>query len=239
MYTNSTSAADYNAAFAKFLKTVFNYMTGGVAISGVVAYLTFNNPTLMAIATNGIFYIVFLVIWFGFGIFASKIINKVSTGTGLALFIGFSAITGMAFTPIIAMYTAANITTAFFVAAAIFASMSLFGLSTKKSLSGWGMFLSMASWGLIAAIVINLVLSFVAPSVASGFSIVISFLIIPLIAGSVAYELNMLKDNFAHFGGDENATSEMAITSAVSLYTSFAVLFLNILQILGVFNNNE
>lgn len=237
MYSNTTSAADYNAAFARFLKTVFNYMTGGVAISGIASYFTFNNPELMAIATNGIFYIVFLVIWFGFGIFAHKIISKVSTGTGLALFIGFSAITGVAFTPVVAMYTAANITTAFFVAAAIFAAMSMFGISTKKSLSGWGAFLSMASWGLIAAIVINVIMTALGHG-STGFSLLISFLIVPMIAAGVAYELNMLRDMFHQFGDDENVSSEMAITSAVSLYTSFVVLFLNILQILGFANND-
>ena len=238
MYSNSTSAAGYNAAFARFLKTVFNYMTGGVAISGIAAYLIINSQLGFQIAANPMFQIIFMVVWFGFGIFAHKIIQKVSAGTGLALFIGFSAMTGMAFAPLVAKYAAADVTTAFFVASAIFASMSMFGVSTKKSLSGWGTFLSMASWGLIAAIVINLLLSVFGVNTGM-FSIVISFAIIPLISAGVAYELNMLRDTFHHFGGDESATSEMAIISAVSLYTSFVVLFLNILQILGIFGNNE
>ncbi|HAG53220.1 MAG TPA: hypothetical protein DCL21_05490 [Alphaproteobacteria bacterium] len=238
MYSNSTSVAGYNAAFARFLKTVFNYMSGGVAISGVAAYLTFQNAEILAMAKTLPFQLIFFAIWFGFGIFAHKIISKVSTATGLALFIAFSAITGVAFTPIVAAYTAANITTAFFVAMAIFASMSMFGLSTKKSLSGWGTFISMASWGLIAAIVINIIMAMFGVAT-GGFSMVISFLIVPLISAGVAYELNMLRDMFHEFGECEDATAEMSIITAVSLYTSFVVLFLNILQILGFLGGDE
>ena len=238
MYSNSTSAAGYTAAFARFLKTVFNYMAGAVAVSGVAAYATLNSTLGLTIASNIVFQIAFIAIWFGFGMFAHKIISKVSTGTGLALLIGFAAITGMGFAPVVAKYAAADITTAFFVATAVFASMSMFGLSTKKSLSGWGTFLSMASWGLIAAIVINIALS--AFGINTGLmSIGISFAIVPLIAAGVAYELNMLRDMFHEFGECEETTAEMAITSAVSLYTSFVVLFLNILQILGFFGGDE
>lgn len=238
MYSNSTSAVGYTAAFARFLKTVFNYMAGAVAVSGIAAYVTLNSTLGLAIATNPVFQIAFMVVWFGFGFFAHKIISKVSTGTGLAILIGFSAITGMAFAPVVALYAAASITTAFFVATAIFASMSMFGLSTKKSLSGWGTFLSMAMWGILAAVIINIALS--AFGVNTGImSVIISFAIVPLIAAGIAYELNMLRDMFHEFGASEETTAEMAIMSAVSLYTSFVVLFLNILQLLGFFGNNE
>lgn len=238
MYSNSTSADGYTAAFARFLKTVFNYMAGGVALSGVVAYLTFNNAQLLAAASNPVTQIIFFVIWFGFGFFAHKIIRKVPAAVGLMLFAGFSAITGFAMTPIVAQYTGANITTAFFIASAIFAGMSMFGISTKKSLSGWGSFISMASIGLIAAIVIMFVLTLFGVNT-SMMSIILSLLIVPLISAGVAYEVNMLRDMFHEFGSCEDTTSEIAITSAVSLYTSFVVLFLNILQLLGFFGGDE
>lgn len=238
MYSNSSTAAGYNAAFARFMKTVFNYMAGGVALSGVVSYLTYNNPQLLAAAKTLPVQLVFIVIWFGFGIFAHKIIAKVSTGVGLMLFIGFSAITGFAMTPIVANYTGANITTAFFIASAIFAGMSMFGISTKKSLSGWGSFISMASIGLIAAIAITFILTLFGVNT-SMMSIVLSFLIVPLISAGVAYEVNMLRDMFHEFGANEDTTAEIAITSAVNLYTSFVVLFLNILQILGFVGGDE
>ena len=92
MYSDSSTAAGYNAAFSRFMKTVFNYMSGGVALSGVVAYLTFNNPQLLAAAANPVTQIIFLVIWFGFGFFAHKIIRKVPTAVGLMLFVGFPRI---------------------------------------------------------------------------------------------------------------------------------------------------
>jgi FtsH-binding integral membrane protein len=238
MYSNSTSADGYTAAFARFLKTVFNYMAGGVALSGVVAYLTFNNAQLLAAASNPVTQIIFFVIWFGFGFFAHKIIRKVPAAVGLMLFAGFSAITGFAMTPIVAQYTGANITTAFFIASAIFAGMSMFGISTKKSLSGWGSFISMASIGLIAAIVIMFVLTLFGVNT-SMMSIILSLLIVPLVSAGIAYEVNMLRDMFHEFGACEDTTSEIAITSAVSLYTSFVVLFLNILQLLGFFGGDE
>ena len=238
MYSNSTSATTTDVAFTRFIKTVFNYMSGGVAISGIAAYLTLHSPIGLQIAMNPVFMIAFVVIWFGFGIFANKIISRVSTPVGLALFIGFSAITGIAFSPIVAQYAAGSITTAFFVASAIFASMSMFGLNTKKSLEGWGSFLRMAGFGLIAAILINIGLSMFGVQT-QGFSMLISFIIVPIIAAGVAYELNMLRDNFYSFGGDERTSAELAIVSAVNLYTSFVVLFLNILQIMGFLGGEE
>ena len=213
-------------------------MSGGVAISGLFAYFTLKSSLGLAIATNPAFQIVFMIVWFGFGFFAHKIIEKVSAATGLAIFLGFSAITGMAFAPIIAQYAMANVASAFFVAAATFIGMSMFGNSTKKSLSGWGTFLNFAFIGMIAAIVINIVLGMFGVNT-GGFSIILSFAIVPLVAAGIAYELNMLKEQYSYFAHDEDQKNRVAIMSAVSLYTSFVVLFLNILQILGFLGNND
>ncbi|MCP4354302.1 MAG: Bax inhibitor-1/YccA family protein [Proteobacteria bacterium] len=237
MFSKTTAATSYNAALARFLKTVFNYMSGGVALSGLAAYVTLHS-NLIHIVANPAFQMGFIIVWFGFGFFANKIISKVSNTTGLLMFVGFSIITGMALSPIVAQYTASSITTAFFVTSAIFAGMSVFGISSKKSLSGWGSFLSMMSIGLIAAIVINIVLSLFGVNTA-GFSMVISFLIVPLISAGVAYELNMLKETFSQYGHNEEMAAKVAIMSAVSLYTSFVVLFLHILRILGFVGGSD
>jgi len=237
MFSKTTVATSYNAALARFLKTVFNYMSGGVALSGLAAYVTLHS-NLINIAINPAFQIGFFIVWFGFGFFANNIISKVSTTAGLLMFVAFSIITGVALSPVVAQYTASSITTAFFVTSAIFAGMSMFGISSKKSLSGWGSFLSMMGIGLIAAIVINIVLSLFGVNTA-GFSIVISFLIVPFVSAAVAYEVNTLKETFSQFGQDAETTSKVVIMSAVSLYTSFVVLFLHILRILGFIGGND
>lgn len=234
----TTTLTAYQTELAKFMKTVFNYMAGGVAVSGLAAYWVMNSQLGFNIATNSAFQIGFFILWFAFGFFAHKAIDAMPASGGLVLFIAFSALTGMFFTPTIMSYTTANITMAFFMASGLFAFMAMFGFNSKKSLAPWGGFLRMMSFGLIAAIIVVLVMSIMGMQT-SGLSLILSFLIVPLVAAGVAYEINMLKEMFDHYSHNEETKAKLSIMSAINLYTSFVVLFINILQIIGALSGNR
>lgn len=216
---------------AAHLRQVFNYMTGGVALSGLVAWFTVSSPEMMAIAMKSQW--VFLAIWFGFGFFMHKILFSMSPTAALGTFIAFSALTGFSLSPIALVYTGSSIATAFFVTAAMFAGASFYGYSNPKNMAGMGRFLMMAGFGLIAAIVINLFVQ------SSGFSFIISLAVVPFVAIATAFEINQLREQFSTFAGDEVVRSKMAVFGATSFYMNFVVMFIHILNILGVARGQE
>lgn len=227
-----TMAAVRDAGLARHMSQVFNYMTGGVAISGVVAYLTINSPAMLNAALNAGW--LFLIVWFGFGIFMHKIIFNMQPTIALGAFAAFSALTGFALAPMALVYTGASIAIAFFTAAAMFAGASAYGYFSKKSLSGWGNFLMMGAWGLIGAIVVNLLVSLFTGSPIGGLSLIISLIAVPLFAGMTAFETNQLKEMYHHMSRDELLRSRTAIYGAASLYMNFVVMFMHLLSLLGV-----
>ena len=232
MFTQRVSHAHVReSALATYMSQIFNYMAGGVAVSGLAAWITANSPAIMQAAVNA--QILFLIVWFGFGFFMHKIIFNMQPKTALMSFVAFSALTGFALSPLALIYTGASIAIAFFTAAFMFAGASLYGYFSKKSLSGWGNFLMMGAWGLIGAIVVNLLVALFTGSPIEGLSFVISLIAVPLFAGMTAWETNMLKDMYASHAGDDVHTSRMAIFGATSLYMNFVVMFIHLLHLVG------
>lgn len=229
MVTNILSTQKQSALTAH-MSQVFNYMVAGVGLSGIVAYLTVHNAVLLNIALKG--GLIWGIAWMAFGFFMHKIIFSLQPKQGLAVFAGFSALTGFAFAPIALVYTGASIATAFAVAAMMFGGASLYGYISKKSLSGWGNFLMMGAWGLMGLIVVQIVMSLFGSPLA-GMSLLISALAVPLFAGMTAWETNQIKENFAAYGGNEVMRSRIAIFSATSLYMNFVVMFMHLLNLLG------
>lgn len=216
---------------ADHLRQVFNYMTGGVALSGLVAWITASNPGMMAMAAQSQW--VFLAIWFGFGFFMHKIIFSLSPTAALGVFALFSALTGFSLSPIFLVYTGASITTAFLVAALMFAGASLYGYTTKKSMAGMAGILSMVGIGLLVAIVVNMFLG------SSQMSFFISLAVVPFVALGTAFEMNMLKENYETYAGDDVMRSKMSILNAASFYMQFVVMFIHLLNLLGVMRGEE
>lgn len=229
-FASTTRAND--AAVAAYMRMIFNYMTGGVALSGAVAYLTLHSAGLLSVATNPVTQIIFMVIWLASGFVMSGLINRLQPAMALGLFAFFSALTGFAMAPIAYVYTGASIFLAFFTAAGMFAGASAYGYVTNKSLSGWGNFLMMAMWGLLIAIVIQIVGSLLGYNM-SGLDFVISLVAVPLFAGMTAWETNMLRDSYYDHAGDEVSTSRRAIFGAYTLYVNFVIMFIHLLQLIG------
>lgn len=222
-----------DSAVAAHMRQVFNYMSGGVAISALVAWLVLSNPAMLSMAAQPATQIIFLIIWLGYGFLGHKIVFNMSAGPALATFCGFCAVTGFALSPLVYAYTGASVVTAFATAAVMFAGASAYGYFSKKSLSGWGNFLMMGAWGLIGAIVVNLLVSLFTGSPISGLSFIISLIAVPLFAGITAWETNMLKETFHQYGGDEGHRTSVAIYAASSLYMNFVIMFIHLLSLIG------
>lgn len=221
-----TSTRMTETEMAAHLRQVFNYMTGGVALSGLVAWFTVNNPAMLQMAAKSS--ILFMIVWFGFAFFMHKIIFKLSPAAALGTFIAFSALTGFSLAPLAVVYTGSSIATAFFVTAIMFAGASLYGYTNPKSMAGMGRMMTMVGFGLFGAIIINMFVQ------SSGFSFIISLAVVPFIAIATAFEINQLREQFNQFAGDEIVRSKMAIFGATSFYMNFVVMFIHILNILGV-----
>jgi FtsH-binding integral membrane protein len=217
------------SALSQHMSQVFNYMAGGVGISGVVAYLATTNPALMQLAIKG--QIVWFIALFAAAFMLNTIIFRLQPAAGLAVFAGFSALMGLTLAPLALIYTGSSIATAFATATVMFAGTAAYGYFTKRSLSGWGTFLMMGIWGLIGA-VINLVLSLFGINT-GPLSFVISLVAVPLFAGLTAYQTNEMRENFAHYGHDNLLRSRLAIIQATSLYINFINMFTSLLHLTG------
>ena len=227
-----------DAGLAQHMRQVFNYMAGGVTLSGLVAYLTISMPGLLQVAINPVTQIMFFVFWLGSGFFLHRIVFSLQPAQALGAFAVFSAITGFALAPIALVYTGSSIAVAFFTAAGMFAGASLYGYISNKSLSGWGNFLMMGLWGLLAAVLINVVLSLFGVST-GPLGMIISLIAVPLFAGLTAYETNQLKEVYYELRDDELNRSRTAILGATSLYVNFVVMFIHLLNLLGVARGQE
>lgn len=223
-------AGSAESALSRHMSQVFNYMAGGVGVSGLVAWLATTNPTLMAIAMKG--GIVWMILLLGLAFTLQRIIFSLQPAAGLAVFAGFSALMGFSLAPLAMVYTGTSIATAFGVAAIMFAGVSLYGYTTQKSLSGWGTFLMMGVWGVVGASLIGLVLSLFGVSM-GPLNMVINIVAVPLFAGLTAYEVNNIKETFAAYGHDELTRSRLAILQATALYINFINMFTSLLQLMG------
>jgi uncharacterized protein len=208
---------------------VYNYMASGVLLTGIVAMLFANNAAsggfALQVLTSPLRYVLMfaplafiLVMSFGF--------NRLSQGALQALFWAFATVMGLSMSAIFLVYTQSSIATTFFVTAASFLSLSLWGYTTKKDLTGWGSFLIMGVVGLFLASIVNLFLG------SSTLQLVVSFLGVLIFAGLTAYDTQRIKSEYLHFAGHESL-GKLAIMGALSLYLDFVNMFQFLLSFLG------
>lgn len=218
------------SALSQHMSQVFNYMAGGVGVSGLVAWAVTTSPALLQVALKGQF--VWLLALLGMAFFLQRIIFSLQPTAGLAVFAGFSALMGFSLAPLALVYTQSSIATAFGVAALMFAGTSAYGYFTKRSLSGWGTFLVMGVWGLVGASLVTLLLSLFGLNM-GPFAFAINLIAVPLFAGLTAWEVNNIRETFAAYGRDELTRSRLAILQATSLYINFINMFTSLLHLMG------
>lgn len=249
-YARTDAAVD--EGLRAYMLRVYNYMAAGVALTGLVAYMIFNyavttDPALaaqagdrlialhrgmyltsfgqMIFATPLKYVLIFAPLAFVF--FLSFRIYQMSVGAAQTAFWLFAAVMGASLSSIFLVYTATSITQVFFVTAAAFGGLSLWGYTTKRNLSGWGSFLIMGVIGIVVAALVNLFLQ------SSALQFAISVIGVLVFAGLTAYDTQRIKDGYYEVMGDVAATTKAAIMGALSLYLDFINMFTMLLSLFG------
>jgi FtsH-binding integral membrane protein len=219
------TAAEIDAGLRQYMVRVYSYMAAGLAISGLVAYLAATTGFYQQIAGTPLIWIVMLaplgmVLLLGFGI------NRMSIGGAFVAFWIFATLLGLSLAGIFLVFTGASIARVFFISAATFAAMSLYGYTTGRDLSRFGAFLFM---GLIGIVIAGLVNIFVG---SNALQFAISVIGVIVFTGLTAYDTQRIKQVYLASDPAE-MTTKKAILGALTLYLDFINLFVMLLQLTG------
>jgi FtsH-binding integral membrane protein len=215
----------FDAGLRKHMLSIYNYMTSGVLLTGVVALLTARSGLAYTFATGPLMWLVALaplaiVFAMSFGA------NRFSKTSLQAMFWAFAVLMGLSLSTIFLVYTGGSIAVTFFATAAAFAGLSLWGYTTQKSLSAWGSFLVMGVVGLVVAMLINMFVR------SPALMYAISFIGVLIFAGLTAYDTQRLKEQYAHLRGTEWA-GKAIVLGALQLYLDFINMFMFLLRFMG------
>ena len=222
----------FDAGLRTHMLSIYNYMTSGVLLTGIIALL-FANSSLINLIVNPatgqatmLFWIVLfaplaLVFALGFGI------NRMSVGTAQALFWAYAALIGVQFSSLFLVYTGVSIAQTFFAVSAAFLGLSLYGYTTKRDLSGMGSFLIMGVVGIFVALLINMFLR------SPALNLAISAIGVLVFAGLVAYDTQKIKSIYFSVVGNGEAMAKTAVIGALNLYIDFINMFLFLLRFMG------
>ena len=225
-YSNTKT---FDASMSSFMTRVYQWMTIGVLLTGFIAMLVASNPSLVMSVTRGPFFWILIIAQFGIVIGINSMINRISATTATALFLIYSALTGVTLSFLIFAYTMSSIQSAFFTTSIGFLGLTLYGYFTKKDLSGVGQFCIMGLFGVMAISLISIFF----PGMRSGsFGIIIDFVILLVFAGLTVYDTQRIKA-MGQYAQSGDMRSKMAIIGALSLYLNFINLFITILNLTG------
>ena len=212
-----------------FMRGVYLWMTAGLSVTAVTAWYAAHSPSIMSFIFEGnTGLIVLLIAQFGIVMALSSAINKMSAGMATAMFILYSALTGLTFSLLLLVYPSDAFVKAFAVSAATFGGMSLYGLVTKRDLTGMGSFMSVGLFGIIIAMLIN----FFTQSPALDYAICVLGVVIFL--GLTAFDTQKLRNMGENAPQDDpTALRRGTIMGALTLYLDFINLFLLLLRLFG------
>ncbi len=213
-----------------YMLRVYNYMASGLAVTGVVAYAT----AMLATTNEGFAQLVYgsplkwVIIFAPLAMvfYLSARINRISLSAAQISFWVFSALMGLSISSIFLVYTQASIAQVFFITAASFGALSLWGYTTSKDLSGWGSFLFMGLIGIILASLVNLFLQ------STGLQFAVSIIGVLVFAGLTAYDTQQIKEMYS-VNDDGSVSGRKAVMGALRLYLDFINLFMMLLQLFG------
>lgn len=238
------SASAIDEGLRSFMLGTYNYMALGVAGTAAVAMLLMANPEVMAAVALGPMKWVLFAGVFGLGMFAPRLFFSGSSAVAHGAYWLYCAMWGALIAPMIFMFVSKGLTglvgQAFLIAAATFAATSVIGYTTKKDMTGWGGFLSMASIGLVIAMLVSFFF-ITDPGTSKTVSLLISSVVVLLFSIVTAFETQAIKSMYIHGAeqGGDAALHRSSIFGAFMLYGSFVTLFVHILNILGLMNSDR
>ncbi len=228
-----------DAGLRAHMLRVYNYMVGALALTGAVAYVVANSPVLLnmlykSVLTNGgvalqptILGWAVMLAPIALVFFLSFRVMQMSQAAAQATFWVYAGLTGASLASILIVYTGASVAMTFFVTAATFGTMSLYGYTTKRDLTGMGNFLFMGLIGILIASLANMFFK------SSAMNFVISVLGVLIFTGLTAWDTQKIKNTYYQLGGDVAVAGKAAIMGALSLYLDFLNIFLFLLRFMG------
>jgi len=211
---------------ADFLRGVYGWMCGGLAITAATAWVVASSPAIAtAIFTNRLLFWAIIIAQFGIVITLSARVHRLAAGTASALFLAYSALTGVTLSFVLLLYTGESVASTFVVAGGMFGALALYGTVTRRNLSGFGQFMFMGLIGLVLASLVGMFWH------NDGLQFMISFVGVLVFAGLTVYDAQRLKA--MAFATTAGTTSAATIVGALALYLDFINLFLFLLRFLG------
>jgi len=222
MSTITSSYQEYDQGLRNFMLNMYNHTAAGLALSGIVAYLTYASGLIYSLMTGPLAWIVMLaplgmIFWYSFA-GQNWTLSKIKN-----FYYAFTVVMGIGLSTLFAVYTAYSLTQVFFITSATFAGASIYGYSTKKDLTSMGSFLIIGLIGIIIASIVNIFLA------SSGLSFVISIAGVLIFTGLTAWDTQRAKEIYYSHGGDER----FGVQFALSLYLNFINLFQMLLSLFG------
>jgi FtsH-binding integral membrane protein len=219
------TGADVDLGLRQHMLRVYNFMAAGLGLTGVVAYTAVATGFYQQIAGTPLIWIIMLAPLAAV-LFLSLRIERMSAGAAQATFWGYAALMGLSLAGIFLVYTGTSVARVFFISAATFAAMSLYGYTTKRDLSQFGSFLVMGLIGVVLASVVNIFIA------SSALQFAISAIGVLVFTGLTAYDTQRIKEVYlASDPGD--VLTKKALMGALALYLDFINLFVMLLQLTG------
>jgi uncharacterized protein len=219
------TAADVDVGLREYMLRVYNFMAGGLAVTGAVAYLSVATGFYQAIAGTPLIWLVLLAPLAAV-LFLSFRIERMSVGAAQATFWGYAAIMGLSLAGIFLVFTSTSIARVFFISAATFGAMSLYGYTTRRDLSQFGSFLFMGLIGIVLASLVNMFID------SSALQFVVSVVGVLVFTGLTAWDTQRIREVYLASEPDD-ALAKKALMGALALYLDFVNLFVMLLQLTG------
>lgn len=215
-----------SARIATFLRGVYWWMFGGLAVTAVVALAVASSPAAVStLVGNKVLFFGLIIAQLGLVVYLSARVAKLAPATAGTLFLAYSALTGVTFSLILLAYTGASVANAFFITAGMFGALAVYGSVTKRDLTGMGRFMFMGLIGLVIASVVGIFWQNDAMQFVMGVVGVLVF------SGLIAYDTQRLRAMALEVSGEQ--VGSYAIVGALSLYLDFINLFISLLRLFG------
>jgi FtsH-binding integral membrane protein len=218
--------AEIDAGLRQFLLSVYNYMGSGLVLTGLVSYGAAEAGLYTSLVQTPFLFWGVVLAPLALVLLLSFRIEKMSVGAAQAAFWAYAGLVGLSLAGIFLMYTGVSIARTFFITAATFLAMSLYGYTTRADLARFGSFLMMGLFGIIIASLVNLFLA------SSALQLAISVIGVFVFVGLTAYDTQRIKE--IYLASDDSVIArKKAIMGALALYLDFLNLFILLLQLTG------
>ncbi|MBK9332943.1 MAG: Bax inhibitor-1/YccA family protein [Ignavibacteria bacterium] len=225
--TGAVDASFTTESTRRFLLNVYNWMAMGLALTGVIAWGISGSSFAEVLFNNSFLFFGIVILQLGVVIGLTFAIKKMSAAVAIGAFFFYSALTGLTMASIFLIYTGTSIASTFFICAAMFGSVSVFGYVTKMDLSKFGTFFFMGLIGLIIASVVNIFLN--SPTLYW----IISYAGVLIFVGLTAYDTQRIKQMSQSMDFDTEDGKKAAVMGSLMLYLDFINMFLFLLRIMG------